>query len=125
AARLGGRGRDHREEAREEEAARPEQAGDEVGIGPALGGIDRAEARVLPDAVEEGGVAPREREDVALLERDVEPLLPRELARRLKGLRGEVEAPHAVPPPGQEPAVVAAAAAEDGHPPQRRGGPRE
>ena len=70
-------------------------------------------------------MASREREDVALLERDVEPLAQRELARRLKGLRGEVEAPHPVPPPGQEPAVVAAAAAEDGHPPQRRGGPRE
>src|SRR6184192_1003956 len=87
AARL----RAQREEAGEQPTTGPQRAGEGADVLGAPRGIDRAIARVLPDAVERVGQVTPEREDVALLEADRDVLVG-----------------------GEEPRVVTAAAARNG-----------
>src|SRR5262249_34416507 len=103
-----------REEAGEQRAARPKDRVNRAHVLVASSGIDRAEARVFPEAVEEAGVRRGEREDVALLVCDGDTLLLRERSRLVDGGVREVEAPGAMSVPGQQPSVVATARARDG-----------
>src|SRR5262245_56704979 len=92
-----------REEAGEQRAAGSKDRVNRAHVLVAPGGIDRAEAGVLPRAVEEAGVRRGEREDVALLVRDRDTLLPREGHRLVDGRVREVEAPDAMAEPSQQP----------------------
>src|SRR5213082_1923228 len=104
------RQRAQREEAGEEPAAAAQRARQRAHVLGAPRGIDRAEARVLPDAVEGVGQLTSERENVAAVEGGGHALAGRQRARL--GERGgrEVEARD----------VVTAPAARHRHPAPRR-----
>src|SRR3990172_872265 len=104
-------------EAGEEPAVGLQNLADQPDVLGAARRVNRAEAGVLPDAIEESAIIRGEVEDVPLLEDDVELLAFRQRRCLADRLGGEVEAPDLVTGPGQEPAVVAAAAAEHRHPP--------
>src|SRR6185369_5771163 len=104
----------------EEPAARPDDGRHRADVVAAAGGIDRAVARVLPDAVEGVGGLASEREDVALLEFDLHAVAPGQGAGRGDRGRREVVADHLVAARGEESRVVATAAAQHGDPPARR-----
>src|SRR6266850_968117 len=114
------RQRAQREEAGEEPAAAAQRARQRAHVLRAPRGIDRAEARVLPDAVEGVGQLAPEREDVAALEGGGHALAGRQRARL--GERGgrEVEARDLVAARGEQPRVVTAAAARHRHASARR-----
>src|SRR5215470_6877535 len=112
-----GRTRVHRaqwEEAGEEPAARAQRARQRLHVLGAPRRIDRAEARVLPDAVEGVGQLASEAEDVAILEGDVDAVASRERARRRQRGWREIEADRLVAARGEQPGIVAAAAARHG-----------
>src|SRR5262245_40713849 len=104
-----------REEAGEQRPAGREDRVHDARVCLPTAGIDRAEARVLPHAVEEAGVFRIEREDVALLDRHRAVLITRERSGLADGGRGEVEAPHVVTGASQRPRVVATSGARNRH----------
>src|SRR5207237_1929299 len=109
-----GRLRAQREEAGEQPTTGPQRAGEGADVLGAPRGIDRAIARVLPDAVERVGQVAAEREDVALLEADRDVLARGEAPRHVEHRGNEVEGRDLVAVGGEEPRVVTAAAARNG-----------
>lgn len=84
------------------------------------GRIDRAEAGVLPDAIEGGGITCGQLEDVKLFEVHGTIARPGQTTGRLDSGSGKVEPPGLVSMPGEEVGIVASAAAQDGHPTEGR-----
>src|SRR5687767_11687875 len=119
--RRAGGGGAQGEEGREEPASFAQDAGDGADVFSAAGGVDGAEAGVLPDAVEgvdERGVAV-EREDVTLQELDGDAVALCE--RPGRGERGgrEVHGHHGVATRGEVPRVMTAPASGHEHAPTR------
>src|SRR5437773_1853080 len=100
------RGAAQGEKAGEEPAAGFDDRGQGAYVLGAPTRIDRAIARVLPRAVEGVRVLTAEREDVALLERDLHALVARELFRRADRRRREIEARDVVAVTGEPARIV-------------------
>src|SRR2546425_210856 len=100
-------------EAREEPAAGSDDRGHRADVLGAARGVDRAEARVLPHALERVGVVAAEGEDVTLLELCRNAVRLRAGLRRGDRRRREVEAHGPIAAAGQVPHVVAAPAPGD------------
>src|SRR6185503_20035845 len=101
------------EEAGQEPAAGLEDRRQDLYVFRAARGIDGAVAGVLPDPVEEPGMAPGQSEHVKVLEGDVDRFGRGQIARDAEDRRDEADAPIALS--RDEPRVVTAAAAGDRH----------
>src|SRR5918996_2538447 len=112
--------RAQRKEAGQQPPTRPDDAGHRPDVLVAAGGVDGAEARVFPHAVEGVGGLNPQREDVALLEGDAHAVPAGEDPGGRNGGRREVVAHHVVAAGGQEARIVTAPAAQHGDAPARR-----
>src|SRR5439155_15935208 len=97
----------NRIESREEPAAGSDDHGHRSDVLGAARGVDRAEARVLPHAVERVGVVAAESEDVTLLELRRNAVRLRPGLRRGDRRRREAEAHGPIAATSQVPYVVA------------------
>jgi hypothetical protein len=82
--------------------------------------IDRAEAGVLPDAIEEGRITCGQLEDVKLFEVHDTITRPGQTTGRFDSGSGKVEPPGLIPMLSEQVGIVASAAAQDGHPTEGR-----
>src|SRR6266508_1103056 len=106
----------HGVEAGEQDPAGTENRVEEPHIFLPAARVDGAEARVLPDAVEEAAIILIERKDIAPLHDHAKGLAGGQPARLGYRGFGEVESPDAISAAGEEPGVMSTAATGDGDP---------
>jgi hypothetical protein len=109
---------------RKEEGEKPtrwlQNAPNNLDVFGAPGRIDRAEAGVLPDAIEGGRITCGQLEDVKLFEVHDTIARPGQTTGRFDSGSGKVETPGLIPVLSEQVGIVASAAAQDGHPTEGR-----